>query len=100
MPLNIPQSQFPSVCCHRTARLQWRTLTICTAVDGYNVPIGLGIWGTAYSESKLVKWASAMESLFKFNEELQPAFVNYNTTKMPFDLRWVSHQFGTLTSQY
>lgn len=69
---------------------QYPGITIPMDLDPYSVPIGLGIWGTAYSEHKLVKWASAMEAVFKFNEEHQPQFYNYNTTKMPFDKRWVS----------
>lgn len=51
--------------------------------------MGLGIWGTGYSESNMVKWASAMESLFQFNADFEPEFVNFNTTKIPFDARWV-----------
>jgi len=52
--------------------------------------MGMGIWGTAYSESNMVKWASAMESLFAFNAHYEPQFVNFNTSKIPFDARWVS----------
>lgn len=52
--------------------------------------MGMGIWGTAYSESNMVKWASAMESLFAFNQHYEPQFVNFNTSKIPFDARWVS----------
>jgi amidase len=63
-------------------------------VDGFNVPIGLGIWGTGYSESNMIKWASAMESLFQFNRDFEPEFVNYNTTKIPFDARWVGFHHG------
>jgi hypothetical protein len=33
-----------------------------------------------------------MESLFRFNKDFEPEYINYNTTKMPFDLRWVSPQ--------
>lgn len=51
--------------------------------------MGMGIWGTGYSESNMIKWASAMESLFQFNRDFEPQFVNYNTTKIPFDARWV-----------
>ena len=67
---------------------QYPAITIPIDVDGFNVPMGLGIWGTAYSEDKLVKWASAMESLFKFNEDFEPEYVNYDTEKIPFDKRW------------
>ncbi|KAF7193675.1 putative amidase [Pseudocercospora fuligena] len=67
---------------------QYPGITIPIDVDGFNVPIGLGIWGQAYGEGNLVKWASAMENLFKFNAEFEPKFVNYDSTKIPFDARW------------
>ncbi|EMC98278.1 hypothetical protein BAUCODRAFT_146833 [Baudoinia panamericana UAMH 10762] len=67
---------------------QYPAVTIPINVDGFNVPMGLGIWGTSYSEARLVKWASATESLFEFAAEFQPEFYNYNTTKIPFDARW------------
>lgn len=69
---------------------QYPAITIPVDVDGFNVPIGLGIWGTAYSEDRLVKWASAMESVFQFNRDFEPGYDGYNTTKIPFDARWVS----------
>lgn len=71
---------------------QYPGITLPMDLDPYGVPIGLGIWGTAYSEHRLVKWPSAMESVFKFNEEYQPQFYKYDTTKMPFDRRWVNPQ--------
>jgi len=30
-----------------------------------------------------------MEALFHFNRDFEPEFVNFNTTKIPFDARWV-----------
>ncbi|KAK3641210.1 hypothetical protein LTR56_011450 [Elasticomyces elasticus] len=69
---------------------QYPAISVPIDVDGFNVPMGLGIWGTGYSEGNLVKWASAMESLFHFAEDFEPEFVNYNTSKIPFDARWVS----------
>ncbi|KAK4507075.1 hypothetical protein PRZ48_000809 [Zasmidium cellare] len=67
---------------------QYPGITIPIDVDGFNVPMGLGIWGRAYDEGKLVRWASAMEDLFQFNKHFEPEFVNYDSTKIPFDARW------------
>ena len=57
-------------------------------IDGHSVPMGLEIWGKSFAEPNLVKWVSAMESLFQFDCDFEPQFHNYNTTKIPFDARW------------
>ena len=64
-------------------------ITIPIDIDPWKLPLGLGIWGRAYGEGSMVKWASAMEDLFQFNVNFEPEFINYNTTKIPFDARWV-----------
>ncbi|KZV62379.1 amidase signature enzyme [Peniophora sp. CONT] len=63
-------------------------ITIPIDIDPWKLPLGLGIWGRAYGEASMIKWASAMEDLFQFNANFEPEFINYNTTKMPFDARW------------
>ena len=76
-----------------TIRVQAATypgITIPIDIDPWKLPLGLGVWGRAYGEGSMVKWTSAMEDLFQFNANFQPEFINFNTTKMPFDARWVS----------
>ena len=54
--------------------------------DGYSTPFGLCIYGRQYGEAKLVKVASAMEDLFRWNNK--PAWHNYETAKGPWDNPW------------
>lgn len=87
---NVASASSSSAIASVVDAAQYPGITIPIDVDGFNVPMGLGIWGKAYEEGRLVKWASAMEDLFGFKKHYEPEFVNFNSTKIPFDARWVS----------
>ena len=54
--------------------------------DGFSTPFGLCVYGRQYGEAKLVKVASAMEDLFRWNEK--PHWHNYDTAEGPWELPW------------
>jgi amidase len=55
-------------------------------LDGYSTPYGLCIYGQQYGEAKLVRVASAMEDLFRWN--VKPQWFNYATAKGRKDSSW------------
>lgn len=55
-------------------------------LDGFSTPFGVCVYGRQFGEAKLVKVASAMEDLFRWNE--RPQWYNYDTAKGPWDMPW------------
>lgn len=62
-------------------------------VDGFATPYGLCVYGRQYGEAKLVKVASAMEDLFRWNEK--PLWYNYDTAEGPWDAPWPGYTCST-----
>jgi len=55
-------------------------------LDGFSTPYGFGIYGRQFGEAQLIRVASAMEDLFRWNEK--PQFHNYLIAKGPWDAPW------------
>jgi amidase len=62
-------------------------------LDGYSTPYAIGIYGRQWGEAKLVKVASAMEDLFRWNEK--PQWHNVETAKGPWDAPWPGYTCST-----
>ncbi|KAJ6480596.1 amidase family protein [Mycena vitilis] len=68
------------------AAAHYPAVTLPIGQDPWQLPFGLGIWGTAFSEAKLIRYGSAIDDLVRWRGK--PRYYNYETQKEPFDARW------------
>ncbi|KAJ7605169.1 amidase family protein [Roridomyces roridus] len=68
------------------AAAHYPAVTLPIGQDPWQLPFGLGIWGTAFDEDKLIRYGSAIDDLIRWRGK--PQFYNYETTEIPFDPRW------------
>ncbi|KAH8888545.1 amidase signature enzyme, partial [Thozetella sp. PMI_491] len=61
--------------------------------SGYGVPYGICVYGRRFGEAKLVRVASAMEDLFRWNAT--PLFWNYETAHGRWDAPWPGYTCTT-----
>ncbi|KAJ7879665.1 amidase signature domain-containing protein [Mycena leptocephala] len=73
-------------CSGIPAAAHYPAVTFPVGQDPWQLPFGLGIWGTAFSEAKLIRYGSAIDDLVRWRGK--PRYVNYETTRVPFDARW------------
>ncbi|KAJ7468783.1 amidase signature enzyme [Mycena latifolia] len=78
-PYDSPSSGLP-------AAAHYPAVTLPIGQDPWQLPFGLGLWGTAFSEAKLIRYGSAIDALVGWRGK--PMFYEYNTTRIPFDPRW------------
>lgn len=79
-------AEFDSPSSGIPAAAHYPAVTLPIGQDPWQLPFGLGIWGTAFSEAKLIRYGSAIDDLIHWRGK--PVFYNYNTTLIPFDPRW------------
>ncbi|KAI1453757.1 amidase signature domain-containing protein [Annulohypoxylon moriforme] len=60
---------------------------------GYGVPFGLCVWGREWSEANLVRVASAMEDLFRW--EAVPGWHNYESAEGIWEATWPGYTCST-----
>ncbi|KAJ7634316.1 amidase signature domain-containing protein [Mycena rosella] len=68
------------------AAAHYPAVTLPVGQDPWQVPFGLGLWGTAFSEAALIRYGSAIDAVVGWRGK--PMFYAYNTTRIPFDPRW------------
>ncbi|KAJ7657170.1 Glutamyl-tRNA amidotransferase subunit A (Glu-ADT subunit A) [Mycena polygramma] len=78
-PYDAPSSGLP-------AAAHYPAITLPIGQDPWQLPFGLGIWGTAFSEAKLIRYGSAIDDLVRWRGK--PQYYNFETKKEPFDVRW------------
>ncbi|KAF9870983.1 amidase [Colletotrichum karsti] len=83
---NDPSGGHDNACSSIPSYAGYPVASVPIGQSGYGVAFGICIYGRQYSEARLVRVASAMEDLFRWNAK--PEFHNYDTAEGPWDAPW------------
>ncbi|KAH8896637.1 amidase signature enzyme [Thozetella sp. PMI_491] len=88
-----PSGGFDNGCASIPSYAGYPIAAVPIGQSGYSLPCGFCIHGRQYGEARLVRVASAMEDLFKWDAE--PQWHNYKTAKGPWDAPWPGYACTT-----
>ncbi|KAH6957759.1 amidase signature domain-containing protein [Ilyonectria sp. MPI-CAGE-AT-0026] len=83
---NDPSGGFDNACSSIPSYAGYPIASVPIGQSGYSLPCGICVYGRKYSEPKLIRVASAMEDLFRWNAK--PKFYNYKTAKGRWETLW------------
>ncbi|CAG9982978.1 unnamed protein product [Clonostachys byssicola] len=83
---NNPNGGFDNGCASVPSYAGYPVASVPIGQSKWGMPIGFCIHGREYSEAKLIKVASALENLFRWNAV--PQWHNYKTAEGPWDAPW------------
>ena len=86
---NSPVGGYDDPCSSIPSYAGYPVASVPIGQSGYSLPAGICIYGTRWGEAKLVRVASAMEDLFRWNAK--PQYFNYEIGADRADARIDDH---------